>query len=39
MDILSLFFNYRGFRHLRLDGNTKAEDRAERMRLFNLKDS
>jgi ATP-dependent helicase STH1/SNF2 len=39
MDILALFFDYRGFRYLRLDGNTKAEERGERMAEFNKKDS
>lgn len=35
MDILQLFFNYKNFKHLRLDGNTKSEERADRMALFN----
>jgi SNF2 family DNA or RNA helicase len=39
MDILQLFFNYKGFSHLRLDGNTKSEERADRMALFNEKNS
>ena len=39
MDIVALFFDYRGFRYLRLDGNTKAEERGERMAEFNKKDS
>lgn len=39
MDILALFFDYRGFRYLRLDGNTKAEERGDRMAEFNKKDS
>lgn len=39
MDILQHFFNYRGFNHLRLDGNTKSEDRGDRIAEFNKKDS
>lgn len=35
MDIMQAYFEYVGVRHLRLDGSTKAEDREERMRLFN----
>ena len=35
MDIMQAYFHYKGIRHLRLDGSTKAEDREERMRLFN----
>ena len=35
MDIMQAYFDYRGIRHLRLDGSTKAEDREERMKLFN----
>eukprot|EP01016_Furgasonia_blochmanni_P053542 TRINITY_DN866_c0_g1_i11.p1 TRINITY_DN866_c0_g1~~TRINITY_DN866_c0_g1_i11.p1 ORF type:complete len:576 (-),score=174.21 TRINITY_DN866_c0_g1_i11:54-1781(-) len=39
MDILQIFFDYRGFRHLRLDGTTKADDRGERVQLFNQANS
>ena len=39
MDILSMYFDFRGFNHLRLDGNTKSEERSERMTEFNRKDS
>ena len=39
MNIMELFFEFRGFKYLRLDGNTKADDRGERMELFNKKDS
>lgn len=39
MDILDMYLNYRGWIHLRLDGNTKSEDRCEQMRLFNEPDS
>lgn len=35
MDIMQAYFEYTGVRHLRLDGSTKAEDREERMKLFN----
>jgi ATP-dependent helicase STH1/SNF2 len=35
MDIMQLFFDYRGFKYLRLDGGTKADDRGERTRIFN----
>ena len=39
MDILQLYFDYRGFKHLRLDGATKADERGERMALFNKEGS
>mgnify|MGYP000886441974 FL=1 len=39
MDILQIYFNYRGFKHLRLDGTTKADERAERMAMFNKEGS
>lgn len=39
MDILSMYFDHRGFNYLRLDGNTKAEERGVRMNEFNKKDS
>jgi len=39
MDILELYFGYRGFLYLRLDGSTKADERGERVALFNKKDS
>lgn len=39
MDILQLFFDYRGLKHLRLDGNTKADDRGTQMEIFNREDS
>lgn len=35
MDIMQAYFQFKGVRHLRLDGSTKAEDREERMKLFN----
>ena len=39
LNILEVFLEYRGYKYLRLDGTTKAEDRASRMLLFNKKDS
>jgi ATP-dependent helicase STH1/SNF2 len=39
MDILQLFLDFKGFRHLRLDGNTKADDRGTQMELFNNENS
>lgn len=39
MDIMQIYFDFRMFRYLRLDGNTKADERAERMALFNRPDS
>lgn len=39
MDILQIFFDYKGYRHLRLDGNTKAEDRGIQMEIFNKENS
>ena len=39
MDVLQVYFDYKGFKHLRLDGGTKAEERAERMALFNAEGS
>jgi SNF2 family DNA or RNA helicase len=31
MDIMQIFFDYRGIKHLRLDGGTKHEDRARNL--------
>lgn len=39
MDILQDYFKYRNINHLRLDGNTKLDDRGERTNLFNMEDS
>lgn len=39
MDILEVFLEYKGFKYLRLDGTTKAEDRAYRMMQFNQQNS
>eukprot|EP00897_Mesotaenium_endlicherianum_P001443 jgi/Mesen1/1326/ME000013S00815 len=35
MDVLEDFLEWRGFRYLRLDGNTKTEERGELLRRFN----
>ncbi len=37
--LLSVYFRYRGIKHLILDGSTKLEVRAERMREFNKPNS
>ncbi|XP_033111192.1 probable global transcription activator SNF2L2 [Anneissia japonica] len=39
MTILEDYFAYRGFRYLRLDGSTKADDRGELLKVFNMSDS
>ena len=39
MDIMEVFFEYRGIRYLRLDGSTKSEDRAHRINLFSKENS
>mmetsp|Transcript_11515 Transcript_11515/g.9954 ORF Transcript_11515/g.9954 Transcript_11515/m.9954 type:complete len:126 (+) Transcript_11515:2253-2630(+) len=39
MDIMEIFFHYKGYKHLRLDGATKADDRGERVALFNKENS
>ena len=39
MDIMEMYFEYRQIRYLRLDGSTKAEDRAHRINLFNSPNS
>ncbi|CAD8149787.1 unnamed protein product [Paramecium pentaurelia] len=39
MDIMEAFFEYRGWRYLRLDGSTKSEDRESRIQLFNQENS
>ena len=39
MNLLEEYFQARGFTHLRLDGNTKGEDRGELLRVFNEADS
>ena len=35
MDIMQVFFDFRGIKHLRLDGGTKHEDRASSLMKFN----
>lgn len=35
MDIMQIYFDYKGIKHLRLDGSTKADDRGQRTSLFN----
>lgn len=39
MDIMEDFCIYRGFRHLRLDGSTKSDDRSNLLKEFNGPDS
>merc|ERR1712072_1643381 len=39
MTIIEDYFNYKGYKFLRLDGMTKADDRAEQLKVFNSKDS
>ena len=39
INIMELYMNLKGYRFLRLDGNTKAEDRATRMGEFNMENS
>ncbi len=39
MTVLEKFFEYRGFKHLRLDGGTSADEREKRMYMFNDPDS
>lgn len=39
MNIMQMYFEYRKYKYLRLDGNTKADERCERMALFNQEKS
>jgi SNF2 family DNA or RNA helicase len=39
MDIMQDYFHFRGYKHLRLDGATKSDDRTEAMRIFNDSES
>ena len=39
MDIMVYYFEYRGFKFLRLDGTTKVEDRDKHMQQFNSENS
>jgi len=35
MNIMQEYFDFKGIKHLRLDGGTKEDDRGERMQMFN----
>ena len=39
MDIMQIYFDYKGIKHLRLDDSTKADDRGQRTSLFNEENS
>lgn len=39
MNIIEDYMHYRGFPYLRLDGNTKSDDRARLLQAFNAPDS
>ncbi|KAL3186507.1 hypothetical protein MRX96_027543 [Rhipicephalus microplus] len=39
MTIMEDYLTYRGYRYLRLDGTTKAEDRGQLLEMFNAKES
>lgn len=39
MDIMVFYFEYRGFKYLRLDGTTKVEERDKHMQQFNSENS
>lgn len=39
MDIMQIYFDYKGIKHLRLDGSTKADDRGIRTTMFNEQNS
>merc|ERR1719341_265742 len=39
MTILEDYLNWRGYKYLRLDGTTKAEERGDMLKVFNSKDS
>lgn len=39
MHVLEDYFRYRGFRYLRLDGSTSADEREQRMFMYNAPDS
>merc|ERR1712223_1709254 len=39
MTIIEDYFNFKGYRFLRLDGMTKADERADMLKIFNSKDS
>ena len=39
LDLLEMFFGFKGYKYLRLDGNTRSDERGERMQAFNQPDS
>ena len=39
MDIMEDYLRYRGIQYLRLDGSTKADERSEKLQVFNAPDS
>jgi SNF2 family DNA or RNA helicase len=39
MDILEDYLEWRGFKYLRLDGNTKTDERRELLEMYNAEDS
>merc|ERR1739844_823079 len=39
MTIIEDYFNYKGYKYLRLDGTTKAEERGDMLKIFNSSDS
>ena len=39
MTIIEDYFNFKGYKFLRLDGMTKADERADMLKVFNAKDS
>eukprot|EP01135_Chromosphaera_perkinsii_P003614 Nk52_evm23s249 gene=Nk52_evmTU23s249 len=39
MTIIEDYFNWRGYKYMRLDGGTKSEDRGDLLKLFNAPDS
>src|ERR1700730_6755785 len=39
MNIMEDFLHYRGYKYLRLDGSTKADDRSSLLSVFNAPDS
>merc|ERR1719464_546154 len=39
MTIIEDYFNFKGYKYLRLDGTTKAEERGDMLKVFNSKDS
>ena len=39
MTIIEDYFNFKGYRFLRLDGMTKSDDRGEMLKVFNMANS